>query len=87
MKITIPTMLRQSSNDPDTVIVEGKTVAECLDALQVKLPGLKSYLFDSMGHLRKHLILFVNDRNINNRLDIPVKDEDTLLILYAISGG
>jgi molybdopterin converting factor small subunit len=87
MKITIPSMLRQSATEPEVVEVEGRTVGECLDELQRKLPELKSYLFDSLGNPRKHLILFLNDRNINNRLETLVKDEDNLLILYAISGG
>jgi molybdopterin converting factor small subunit len=87
MKITIPSMLRQSAAEPEVVEVEGRTVGECLDALQQKLPDLKSYLFDPMGNPRKHLLLFLNDRNIINRLDTPVTDEDNLLILYAISGG
>jgi molybdopterin converting factor small subunit len=80
-------MLRQSASEPEVVEVEGRTVGECLDALQQKLPGLKSLLFDSMGNPRKHLLLFLNDRNINYQLDTLVKDEDNLLILYALSGG
>ena len=87
MKIRIPYILRHLTGDIETIETEGQTVGECLGALQDKFPGIKPRLFDEQGQLYKYVELFLNNRKISNRLDLPVKDEDELLILVVILGG
>ena len=79
--------MKHLTGDIDTVKTEGQTVGGCLGALQDKFPGIKPRLFDEQGQLYKYVELFLNNRKINNSLDLPVKDEDELLILVVILGG
>ena len=79
--------MRHLTGDIETIETEGQTVGECLGALQDKFPGIKPRLFDEQGQLYKYVELFLNNRKISNSLDLPVKDEDELLILVVILGG
>ena len=79
--------MRHLTGDIETIETEGQTVGECLGALQDKFPGIRSRLFDEQGQLHKYVELFLNNRKICNRLDLPVKDEDEILILVVILGG
>ena len=87
MKIRVPYILRHLTGDIETIETEGQTVGDCLGALQDKFPGIRSRLFDEQGQLHKYVELFLNNRKISNRLELPVKDEDELLILVVILGG
>jgi molybdopterin converting factor small subunit len=87
MKIRIPYILRHLTGDIETIETEGRTLGECLGALQDKFPDTRSRLFDEQGQLHKYVELFLNNRKISNRSDLPVKDEDELLILVVILGG
>jgi len=86
MRIEIPYILRQQTEGIERIEVPGKTVRECLTALKKKYPGIESHLFDESGNLFKHFNLFIDSRNINN-LDLEVKDENVLIMLFAIDGG
>ena len=79
--------MRHLTGDIETIETEGQTVGQCLGALQDKFPGIRSRLFDEQGQLHKYVELFLNNRKISNRLELPVKDEDELLILVVILGG
>jgi len=61
---------------------------ECLQALQSRFPKIRQWLFDKQGSLRPQVQLFVNGQKIYaDELNKPLKDEDELLILFAIGGG
>lgn len=69
--------------------VEGQTVAEVLQNLEQRYPGLKSYLVDERGELRKHINIFVDGSLITDRyaLSDHVTDGQDILIFQALSGG
>ncbi len=71
------------------VEVEGKTVAELLEQLELKYPGLRAYIVDQKGALRQHVNIFVHKELIHDResLSDPVGSEDPVYILQALSGG
>jgi len=87
MKIRIPYIFHHLTDGTESVETEGRTIGECLGALQDKFPGISLRLFDEHGQLYKYVELFLNNRKIGNSLDLPVKDEDELLILVVIFGG
>ena len=87
MKIRIPYILRHLTGGIETVETEGQTVGECLSALEDKFPGITARIFDEDGQLYKYIVLYLNDREISCSTDLPVKDEDELLVLLMISGG
>lgn len=69
--------------------VDGATVREILDALDARHPGLRSYVLDDAGHLRKHVNIFVGEEPIADRAaqGDAVGADDRVFILQALSGG
>lgn len=64
----------------------GSTVAEVLEDLDRRHPGLRFRMVDEHGQLRKHMRVFVN-REIVRDLDVAVADDDEFVIMQALSGG
>lgn len=65
--------------------VEGDTVGDVIDRLLAELPGLRIHLFDQSGHLRPHVLCFVDDEVVTlEDRSIPA---DRLEFLHAVSGG
>jgi molybdopterin synthase sulfur carrier subunit len=87
-RVRIPPVLRQQTGGAKEVEAEGSTVADVLRHLTVKFPGLQSHLFVD-GQLQRFVNVYVNDQDIQylQRLDTPVNDRDTVIILPAMAGG
>lgn len=71
------------------VEIEGRTVAEVIDALDARYPGLARYLTDERGALRKHVNIFVEQDLVSDplRLSDAVSAETTVFVMQALSGG
>ena len=71
------------------VIVQARTVAEAVAALDRQFPGLAAYLVDDQGALRKHVNIFVDDSLIldRQRLSDPLTDSNRVYVYQALSGG
>lgn len=69
--------------------VKGKTVSEVLNKLEEKYPGMKDYLLEEGGRVRKHINIFIGDQLVDDRegLSDVVKEGDEILIFQALSGG
>ncbi len=69
--------------------VQGETVSEVLDQLERKYPGLKDYLVDEGGSMRKHINIFIGDQLITDREGLTdiVEEGEEILIFQALSGG
>lgn len=69
--------------------VQGETVAEILSEVENRYAGLKDYIVDENGQLRKHVNIFIGNDMIKDRLtlkdELTIKDE--LYVMQAISGG
>ena len=65
--------------------LEGATVAELLEALEVAQPALSGWILDERGRLRRHINVFVNGDP--GREDTSVGAGDRIDVLPAISGG
>ena len=87
--VRVPGLLARFTDGNGTVEVEADTVEECLDRLVESHPSLESHLFDERGHLREHLQVFVDDRNVAWFDEQPVQLDSgaTVTILQAVSGG
>jgi hypothetical protein len=73
----------------DSVMVNGRTVAEIVTALNGRYPGLADYIVDERGTLRKHVNIFVDGTMIADRytLSDAVGEESQIHIFQALSGG
>lgn len=83
--IKLPRMLWEAVHTDPVHEVEGATVAEALDDLFARVPGLRGHIVDETGVVRPHVSVFVN--RLQADLDTPVGDGSELRILHAVSGG
>jgi len=69
--------------------VPGGTVRELVDELERRHPGLRSYICDETGRLRRHVNVFVGEEPIRDRerLGDPLAADARVFILQALSGG
>lgn len=67
----------------------GSTVAEILEGAFTLDPRLRGYVLEDDGSLRKHMNIFLNGEQINDRqtLGDAVVASDELYIMQALSGG
>jgi len=84
--ISIPTPLRSYTAGAKSVEAEGSTLAELLDDLDRRHPGLRFRVVDEQGRLRQHMRIFVN-RSIADNLSQPVAPNDEVVLMQALSGG
>jgi len=73
----------------ESVTIEVNTVAEALDSLDEKHPGIKNYILDEHGHLRKHVNIFIGSDLIKDQENLTdqLLEHDQLYIMQALSGG
>ncbi|MCA9298759.1 MAG: MoaD/ThiS family protein [Phycisphaerales bacterium] len=67
----------------------GATVRDALDDAFGGDDRLRAYVLDEQGAVRRHVMIWVNGRQITDRdrLTDPVGDEDEIFITQALSGG
>lgn len=72
-----------------TVVVEGATLREVLDAVFADNPMLRGYVLDDQGAVRQHVAIFVNNVAVADRagLSDPVGPTDEIHVLQALTGG
>lgn len=86
--LNIASYLQPYTDNQETVIVEGKTVRECLKHLVEQHSGIKEMLFEKNGSLLDYVSIFVGGEiSYSDQLDQPVKEGDILHVLYLIGGG
>jgi molybdopterin synthase sulfur carrier subunit len=88
VRVHIPTPLRQYTGGRDTVEVEGKTVADVLDALGKEFPGITARILEN-GRIRRFVNVYLNDEDIRylDNLSTSVKPGDEISIIPAVAGG
>jgi molybdopterin synthase sulfur carrier subunit len=67
----------------------GATVREVLDHLFASAPGLRTYVLDDQGAMRKHVTVFLDSTPVTDRdrLSDTVRPDSELFIMQALSGG
>jgi molybdopterin converting factor small subunit len=88
IEINIPPFMQHLAGGVRTAEVEGKTVAECLEALADRYPQLKPRLLGPRGELSRGLNLFINGESAPpGEMSRPVEDGDSIHIAYVMVGG
>ena len=65
--------------------VSAGTVAELVDALDARWPGMRDRICDSRPAVRRHINIFIDGRRAT--LETPLRPGADVFILTAISGG
>ena len=75
--------------DCSEVAVEAGTVLEALEAVFRANPKLRGYIVDEQGELRKHVVVFIGGESVRDRahLSDPVREDDRVFVMQALSGG
>jgi len=87
--IYIPTPFRSMTGNRENIVVEGTTVAEVLDDLDRKFPGVHDLIYSSAHEIPAHINIYVNNQEISmlSGDETPVSEGDQVAIIPAIAGG
>jgi molybdopterin converting factor small subunit len=86
VKVRIPSPLRSYTEQRAVVEAEGTTVAEVLDHLDRRFPGIRFRMVDEQDRLRQHMNIWVGSEPVTD-LTTPVAATDEVTIMQALSGG
>lgn len=88
MPVTVtlpPALVRLFPGADRRLEVSATTVAEAIDALEARWPGMRDRLCDPTPKLRRQINVFVGGQKAT--LTTPLRDGTELVILLAIVGG
>lgn len=87
-RLTLPQVLQRHLACPP-IEVAGGTVGAVLQAAFAVYPGLRGYLLEDDGSLRRHVTVFVDGRPLRDRraLSDRVATTARIDVLQALSGG
>ena len=73
----------------DPVDVAGRSVGEALEAVFADQPELRGYVLDDQGRVRQHVMIFVDDAPLADRVRLsdPLKPASEVYVMQALSGG
>ena len=88
VEVRIPTILRTYTGGEKAVSGQGSTLAEVIDDVEGRHPGIKSRLVES-ENLRRFVNVYVNDEDVrfSGGLEAPTADGDVVVVLPAVAGG
>ena len=86
--VRIPTPLRTLTAGQDEVTATGATVADVIEDLEKRHPGIKDRLLDEKG-VRRFINVYVGEEDIRflDGLKTELKSGDRISIIPAIAGG
>jgi len=84
--VRIASPLRSYTNGAASVRASGTNVAELLADLEGRYPGMRFRMVDEQDRIRRHIRVFVNDREAATLAD-PVTQGDQVHLICALSGG
>ena len=81
--------LKRFSPDLTDTSVNGNSLSELLNGIDLHYPGLRSYILDEQGRLRKHVNIFIEGELIRDRegLSDAFQKDSEVVIMQALSGG
>ena len=89
VEVRIPTVFRKFTANEATVEVDGGTIADVIDQLDARHPGMKEQLMTATGELHRFVNVYVNDEDARylDKLDTKVSEGDTVSLLPSVAGG
>jgi molybdopterin converting factor small subunit len=84
--VKIASPLRSYTGGQNSVESKGSSVEDVLADLERRYAGMRFRMIDEQNHIRQHIRLFVNSREVK-QLTEAVNDGDTVHLICALSGG
>ena len=87
-RVVFTSNLQRHVSCPETQVAAG-TVRTALAQVFATQPQARGYVLDEQGHLRKHVVIFVDGQRVRDheRLDDPVRDASEVYVMQALTGG
>jgi sulfur carrier protein ThiS len=87
-RVVFTSNLQRHVNCPETRVAAG-TVRSALAQVFAAQPQARGYVLDEQGHLRKHVVVFVDGRRVQDRerLSDPVEESSDVYVMQALTGG
>ena len=87
-RIAFTAHLKQHLDCPPAEVAAG-TLQEVLLTLTRDNPRLGRYILDDQGHLRRHVVVFIDGRMLTDRngLSDPISENSEVFVMQALSGG
>ena len=75
--------------DTPSISTSAATLREALEEAFAAAPQLRGYVLDDQGHLRKHVIVFIDGQRVRDyaKLDDALLANSEVLVLQAVTGG
>jgi len=88
-KVVLTSNLREYTGGVAETEARGTTVSEMLVDLDAQVPGLRAYVVNETGALRRHVNIFVDGELVSDRATLTdaLTPKSTVHILQAVSGG
>ena len=89
VEVRIPTVLRKFTRGDAVVELEPGTIADLIDQLESRYPGMKQQLTTDDGDLHRFVNVYVNDEDARylEKLDTKVSEGDKVALLPSVAGG
>jgi sulfur-carrier protein len=89
VQVRIPPVLRKYTEQQAVVESRAGTVADVIDALDERYPGIREQLIGDDGRLHRFVNVYLNDEDVRylEALDTKASDGDTLALLPSVAGG
>ncbi len=89
VEVRIPTVLRKFTRGDAVVELEPGTIADLIDQLDNRYPGMKQQLMTDQGDLHRFVNVYVNDEDARylEKLDTKVSEGDKVALLPSVAGG
>jgi sulfur-carrier protein len=87
--VKLPTILRKHAGGEARVGADGATLADVLDDLESRYPGITRNVVSDEGGLHRFINVYVNDEDVRylGSLETTVAEGDVVSILPAVAGG
>lgn len=87
-RVVFTSNLQRHVSCPETEVAAG-TVRTALAQVFAAQPQARGYVLDEQGHLRKHVVVFVDGLRVRDRelLSDPVREASEVYVMQALTGG
>lgn len=89
VRVYIPTPYRRLTKNQTFVEGRGDNVAELLDDLETRFPGIRGHVFDEVGEIHRHVNVYVNNvaaEELGGKQAV-LKGGDEVALIPAMAGG
>ena len=86
MKVIIPDVLQSYTDRQRIIEAGGRDLDTLFEQMDDRFPGVRFRFINELDELRPHIKVFVNQVLVQD-LATPLKPEDEIQIVQALSGG